>query len=271
MSSGHSRPASAAARKPNHKSFSLAYQTLGLPEGQDQTGRKRQDTPTIGSRFGETGTFSDSAKLNRGRKPSTASLNRGMRVGDVQPAVDGEPWGQTSSKLKRPPSASGLHFHTASEWADALTSSTKNIMVSSSPVKKTPWLLPENRTDAVGRWGDSSGRFDGTATVTRLISTIHGDHYDAHWLNRTDDGGNDRVGDPSPEGIRPQHSYSPLSRPGSAKSRPHSVASSKQLIKQKHGLDTDVDSPRQASYLDGIVVKLGKPLPRACLQCLLHG
>jgi hypothetical protein len=262
MSSGSSRPPSVATSKSGHKSFSISYQNLGLSGGLEPVARERPDKSVVGGRFGEGTTPVETGKIFRGQKTSNPSVHRGARAADTQPSAPEEARIHSSSARKRPPSGSGLHFHTASEWADALTSSIVRPPGPASPVRKTPWLAPEDQS---GRWAESGGRFDGTATVTRLISTIHGDHYDSHWLNRAEGGGTEAMGDAIAAGIPQTRSYSPLSRPGSAKSRPRSAASSKQLLKQKHGLDVDVDSPRQATYLDGIVVKLGKPLPRACL------
>ncbi|MDR3741017.1 MAG: hypothetical protein P4L40_18525 [Terracidiphilus sp.] len=98
--------------------------------------------------------------------------------------------------------------------------------------------------------GSKVKRFDGTAVATKLITAIKEKNQVSEWLTGSLD--DDSAKDAAAQANAAAHENPPAPQPAPAYTVLGEGA--------KRGVGKEF-SPRQQSYLDGIVVMLGKPLP----------
>lgn len=202
----------------------------------------------------------------RAARPASGSSAKAVLGASTPAAVERDGTRAAVKSLTRPSSASNLRFHSATEWANALTSSpaSNNISPASLAAGRTVAYAPERGPAPVLIPPSASlrpKRMDGTAAATKLIASIQNRDQVADWFIGSVDSGlpadsmaMEPVAVPEPSPARASTARRPLSASTHGKTsgrRPTSAAL--------------VHSPRQQSYLDGIIVRLGAPLPRACM------
>ena len=250
-----------------HVPFSVTYMsmlgtapvaTVGAPSNAGFRRTHKGAADGTGRRPGDTA----GAPILRSGRGSSSYSTLPVKVGKGQPDKPrSDATVSPASKSGRPTSASHLRFHTASEWADAVTS---DALPEKAPLSQA--YAPRTDGDPVATPVAAEfrprPRFDGTSVATKIISNAHlNSQLTSDWLA----GSQSSLDGSEPAGDGRRRDEAKMAAPWvppspAAPGRPSTAGTSGRAGDGRR-VEARVHSPRHQSYLDGIVVRLGKALP----------